>query len=295
MAFAIPGINGQGGKPMTRSLWTLCLTLTLAILGCDGSNGTGGGGGAAGTGGTGETAGTGGTGAMGGAGGVGGLGFTSASDIVDSGLAYQHARCQCPDPMDPVSENICLVSSEVLGYSDRQTDCFNDLAAEHEIVRDLFACIQQSDLDAIDCLEEVLACDETALTACEDAHQLARDACPEPDEDVILESAPCFETTAEDAVEAFLDVFTAQCDCSSMCNPADLPGPDVEACMVEDVRAQAAPLGNAAPDELECAAHNARAVEVCLRNTPVCDGAVSCRVSMCDISLSDAYGACTSP
>lgn len=280
---------------MTRCSWKVCLALFVAIFGCETS--TGGGGGAAGLGGTGGDGGTGAAGAMGGNGGTGGLGFTSVSETVDSGLAYRLARCQCPDPMDPVSENVCLSSAENLGFSERQEDCLNDVAADHEIVRDLFDCFLQSDLDAIDCVEAVVACDETALAACEDAHELARDACPEPSEAVVLEAAPCIETTVEDAVDALFDSLAAGCDCSSTCVPADQPGPDVEACIVEDVRAQADALGDAAPEELGCAAHDVRRIAVCFGNTIPCDGpTISCAAGLvCDISLESAFEACIAP
>jgi hypothetical protein len=241
--------------------------------------------------------GTGGAGAAGGTGGTGGLDFTSASEVVDAGLAYQFARCQCPDPISPVHENVCLSSAETLGFSDRQVECFDDVAADEETLRDAFDCRIQVDLNSIDCVEEVIACDEASLTACDDAREVAEDACSEPGEAVKVATAPCFETTPEDAVEAAFDEYAARCDCLTGCTSADLPGPDVQACMVNAVRDQAAALGEMAPDELACAAHASLAFAICFGNETTCDGGLlRCNAGpLCAISLSDARIDCASP
>jgi hypothetical protein len=241
--------------------------------------------------------GSGGPAGVGGDGGSGGLGFASIAEVVESGLTYRLAICQCPDYLAFPAENVCLSAAENLRFSDRQVDCFNDLAAEDETLRNRFDCLLQADLDAIDCVEGVVACDLVSLDTCDDARQVAEDACPDPSLDVIMAATPCAETTPEDAVDAALDAFAALCDCQSACTPADLPGPDVEACMVDMVRDQAAALGVDGPDALACAARSERALEVCFGNETNCDGGiVDCTTLLaCDIGLNAVFSACTAP
>ncbi len=270
---------------MARCFSIPCLALSFIVLGCPSSDGTDG------------TGGTAGLGGMGGNGGTGGLGFASIAEVVESGLSYRLAICQCPDYLAFPSENECLASAENLRFSDRQVDCFNDLAVEDEILRNQFDCLLQADLDAIDCVGGVLACDLASLDTCDDARQVADDACPDPDPEVIAAAAPCAQTTAEDAVEAFFDTFAAQCDCLSACTPADLPGPDVEACMIDAVRDQAAALGEGGPDALACAARVSRRQEVCLGNQTNCDsGLRDCLFAVtCPFVLSAVFVDCTMP
>lgn len=278
---------------MARCFSIACVALSFIVLGCPSSNGAEGAAGAAGLGGMG---GIGGTAGESGAGGAGGLGFTSISEVVESGLSYQLALCQCPVVLGARSENECLASADNLRFSDRQVECFNDLAADDETLRNRFDCLAQADLDAIDCVEGVIACDEVSLDACVDARQLGQDACPTPDEDVIRAAAPCNEITVEDAVDAFLDLFVAQCDCISACTTDDLPGADVEPCMVDMVRDQAAALGADGPDALACEARASRVSEVCFGNETVCDGFVDCLASLaCDLNVSAAFRDCTMP
>ncbi len=284
---------------MARSFPIACLAVSFIILGCPGSNGADGAGGTAGLGGMGGSAGTGGAGGAGGsggAGGTGGLGFASIAEVVESGLSYRLAICQCPDYLAFPSENECLASAENLRFSDRQVDCFNDVAADDETTRNRFNCLLQADLDAIDCVEGVIACDLVSLDTCDDARQFAEDACLDPDPDVIVAAAPCAETTVEDAVDAFLDRFAAICDCQSACTPADLPDADVEACMTDAVRDQAAALGADGSDALACAARASRTSEVCFGNETNCDGFVLCIATLaCDISLGAIFSDCTMP
>lgn len=282
---------GERGGFMARCFSIACLSLSFIVLGCGSSSGAEGAGGTAGLGGMG---GIGGAGGAGGAGGTGGLGFASISEVVEAGLSYQLARCQCPDPVLPEPENVCLASAENLRFSDRQVECFNDLAADDETLRNRFDCLLQADLEAIDCVEGVIACDEVSLSACADARELAQDACPDPDPDVIRAAAPCAETTAEDAVDALFDVLAAACDCNSTCTTADLPGADVEACTVDAVRDQAAALGEDGPDALACAADAARTLEVCFGNTTMCDsGMIVCIATLaCPLSLNAAFSDC---
>ena len=279
---------------MARIFSIACLALSFIVLGCPGSNGADGAGGTAGLGGMG---GSGGAGGAGGTGGTGGLGFASIAEVVESGLDYRLALCQCPDYLAFRSENACLAAAENLRFSDRQVDCFNDVAAEDETLRNRFDCLLQADLDAIDCVEGVIACDLVSLDTCDDARQVAGDACPDPSPDVIMAAAPCAETIPEDAVDAALDRFAAQCDCLSACTSADLPGADVETCMVDAVRDQAAALGMDGPDALVCAARSERAFEVCFGNETNCDsGIVDCITLLaCDINLGAAFTACTMP
>lgn len=276
---------------MARTFSIACLVLSLLVFGCPGSDEANGAGGTAGLGGMG------GVGGAGGSGGSGGLGFASIAEVIESGLTYRLAICQCPDYLAFPSENECLASAENLRFSERQVDCFNGIAAADETTRNRFDCLLQADLDAIDCVQAVVACDLVSLDTCDDARQVAVDACPDPDPEVIMAAAPCAETTPEDAVDAFLDALAALCDCQSACTPADLPGADVETCMVDIVRDQAAALGVDGPDALACAAGISRTSEVCFGNETNCDsGIVRCIASLaCDISLSAAFTACTTP
>ncbi len=144
---------GERGGFMARCFSIACLSLSFIVLGCGSSSGAEGAGGTAGLGGMGGIAGTGGAG---GAGGTGGLGFASIAEVVEAGLSYQLARCQCPDPVLPEPENVCLASAENLRFSDRQVECFDDLAAGDETLRNRFDCLLQADLEAIDCVEGVM-------------------------------------------------------------------------------------------------------------------------------------------
>lgn len=278
---------------MTRCASLLYLTFSLAFFGCSTSGEAGG---AAGAGGMGGTRGA--TGGEGGRGGATGLGFASIAEVIESGLDYQRARCECPDPVSPEPLHVCVSSStEDLRMSDRQVTCFDDLAAGDETLADRFDCLRQVDLDATACVEAVVACDETSLADCEDARELARNACPDPDIAVIEAAAPCFETTPEDAVDAYLDAFAVRCECFVECSSDDLPDPDMEACILEVVTAEAAALGEMASDELACDARNERELEICFETLPVCEGPlISCGGGgvgiACRISVAAAYRDC---
>lgn len=274
-------------------VYVLCASATV-LIGCGDTTTDG----AASTGGTGGTGGSGGHAGAGGAGGTGELGFASISEVVDAGLRYRLAVCQCPDPVSPEPENVCLSAEENLRFSDRQVACFDGLAAEDETLRDRFDCLLQADLDAIDCVEAVLACDAVALAACDGARQVAQDACPNPADAVIREAAVCFETTPEDAVDAFFDAASARCDCLTACTDPDLPGADVEACMIDTIRTEAAALGEAGPDALACVTRESRQLEVCFQNETTCDDPVFVCAGpalTCDLSLGRAFRDCGMP
>ncbi len=272
---------------MARCFLFACLALSFIILGCGSSTGTDGAGGTAGLGGMGGTGATGGTGE---------IRLTSISQIIESGLTHQLLVCQCPDFLGLGSENACLASADNLGFSDRQVRCIDELIASNESLSNRFNCLFQADLDAIDCVERVVACSEISLTACADERLVAQEACPPPDSDVNQAGARCVETTPEDAVDAFLDAFAARCDCQSTCTSADLPSSFVQICMVAAVTDQAATLGAGSGAALECAADDSRALEVCFGNETMCDGFVQCTPPLdCPIDLDAVFSDCAMP
>ena len=277
---------------MSRCVLWMSLTLSLAFVGCSSSGEAGEAGGAGGEGGMGGIG-----GAAGGEGGAAGLGFASIADVIESGLDYQRVRCECPDPVSPEPLHVCVASTtEQLRMSERQVRCFDDVATAAETLADRFDCLREADLDAIVCVEAVVACDETSLAGCEDARELAQDACPEPDIAVIEAAAPCFETTPEDAVDAYLDGLAARCDCLTDCSSDVLPDPEIEACILDAVTVEAAALGETAPDELACVARSERELEVCFETLPDCEGpTITCGGGpsiACRISVGAAYRDC---
>jgi len=277
---------------MIERVILVCLVASVGVLGCGGSDaggtggeaGEGGADGAAGArgggGGTGGTGGGGGDGGMGGEGGVGGevgLMFTSVMDRIDAGLVYRLEGCQCQDPGEAISESACLalVNFTELPLSDRQSTCIDEVivAEEERTLENRFECLIGVDLAAASCLAEVNECSESAIADCVDARIMSAGSCSTPQESVLQSFFGCQATVVEDAVDAFLDSRSSQCDCITGCTSAD-PEPDVVECMINTLQAEvdALPQG---PTELKCINEFWRRKAVCFGNEMTCDGPVT--------------------
>jgi len=279
--------------------------------GAGGEAGEGGTGGAAGTGGGGGGSGGGagaGEGGFGGEGGAaGGLGtFTSVIDRIDAGLVYRLEGCQCQDPGETISESACLALIIFTGlpFSDRQSECIDkvilderdqfrcsDTSAECDADEDCggdgatcdpqrtlenrFACLIEVDLAAASCLAEVDECSESAIADCVDARIMSAGSCPKPHSSVLESFSGCQATVVKDAVDAFLDSRSSQCDCLTNCTSAD-PEPDVVECMMDTLQAEVDVLPpQEGPTELKCVNEFWRRKAVCFGNEMTCDGPVT--------------------
>jgi hypothetical protein len=260
---------------------------SVGVLGCGGSDGGGTGGeageggadGAAGTGG-GGTGGGGGDGGMGGEGGGGGevgLMFTSVTDRIDAGLVYRLEGCQCQGPGEAISESACLASINFTGLplSDRQSACIDEVivAEEERTLENRFVCLIEVDLAAASCLAEVSECSEGAIADCVDARIMSAGSCSTPQASVLESFFGCQATVVEDAVDAFLDSRSSQCDCLTDCTSAD-PEPDVVECMKDTLQAEVDVLPQG-PTELKCINEFWRRKAVCFGNEMTCDGPVT--------------------
>jgi hypothetical protein len=139
-----------------------------------------------------------------------------------------------------------------------------------------FACFVDIDLAAVDCLVEVNECSESAITDCLDARDAARTpppGCPTPHEDIRDLINDCTRPAAVDAVDAFLDSRSSQCDCLTNCTSAD-PEPDVVQCMIDTLQAEVDVLPQG-PTELKCINEFWRRKAVCFGNEMTCDGPVT--------------------
>jgi hypothetical protein len=280
---------------MIERVILICLVASVGVLGCGGSDGGGPGGeageggadGAAGIGGrdggTGGGGGGGGDGGMGGEGGEGGAGgevgpvFTSVMDRIDAGLVYRLEGCQCQDPGEAISESACLALINFTGLtlSDRQSACIDEviLAEEERTLENRFACLIEVDLAAASCLAEVSECSESAIADCVDARSISAGSCSTPQASVLESFFGCQATVVEDAVDAFLDSRSAQCDCVTGCTSAD-PEPDVVECMLGTLQAEVDVLPQG-PTELKCINEFWRRKAVCFGNEMTCDGPVT--------------------
>jgi len=275
---------------MIERVIVVCLLASVGVLGCGSSDG-GGTGGEAGEGGatgavdtaaTGAdgTGGGGGDGGMGGEGGVGGevgLMFTSVMDRIDAGLVYRLEGCQCQDPGEAISESACLALINFTGLplSDRQSACIDEviLAEEERTLENRFACLIEVDLAAASCLAEVNECSESAIADCVDARAMSAGSCSTPQASVLESFFGCQATVVEDAVDAFLDSRSSQCDCLTDCTSAD-PEPDVVECMIGTLQAEVDVLPQG-PTELKCIDEFWRRKAVCFGNEMTCDGPVT--------------------
>ncbi len=249
-----------------------------AAVGCGSSDGSAAGGvGGAGDGGGGG----GGGGGIGGEGGVGGeVGrtFTSVMDRIDAGLAYRLEGCRCQGSGGVVSESACLglVNFTELPASDRQNACFDEvvLGEEEMTLENRLACLIEVDLAAADCLAEVSGCEAAGIADCVAARTMGAGSCPTPQRSVQESFAECQATVVEDAVDAFLDSRSAQCDCLTNCTSAD-PDPEVLECMVDTLQTELDMLGPQGPTELTCINQFWRRKAVCFGNEMTCDGAMT--------------------
>jgi hypothetical protein len=277
---------------MKQRLILVWVVASVGVLGCGGSDGGGAGGeaGSAGTGGAAGAAGSGGRGAGGVGGGDGGMGgeggvggqvepvFTSASDQINAGLAFQLELCQCQGPGEPVSESACLPIPDpdrfpFLPFSDRQNDCFDAvvLGEEERTLENRYACWIETDLAAADCLAEVNECFESAIADCLATWRDARALCPRPQAQVVAMMAECFRTTSKDGVDAFLDSREAQCDCLTDCTNPDRD-PEVVQCMTDTLQTEVGMLGLEGAKALECVTKFWRERAVCFGNETSCEG-----------------------
>lgn len=256
------------------------LAASFAVMGCGSSDGDGDGG-AGGEGATGGAAGDAGEGGMGGEGGAGGEvvpAFTSVMDRIEAGLVYRLAGCQCQTPGEAISESACLalVNFTELPLSDDQNECIDDVIVgeKERTLENRFVCLIEVDLAAADCLAEVSGCLESGIADCVDARIMAAGSCPTPQDSVLESFFECQATVAEDAVDAFLDSRSAQCDCLTNCTSAD-PDPEVFECMVNTLQAEVDMLGPQGQTELKCINEFWRRKAVCFGNEMTCDGAVT--------------------
>jgi len=226
------------------------------------------------------TGGGGGDGGMGGEGGVGGevgLMFTSVMDRIDAGLVYRLEGCQCQDPDEAISESACLAGINFTGLplSDSQSACIDEviLAEEERTLENRFACLIEVDLVAASCLAGVDECSEGAIADCVDARIMSAGSCSTPRPPVLESFFDCQATVVEDAVDAFLDSRSSQCDCLTDCTGAD-PEPDVVECMIDTLQAEVDVLPQG-PTELKCINEFWRRKAVCFGNEMTCDGPVT--------------------
>ncbi len=274
---------------MLQRMILVGLAASLGVVGCgssdsDGTGGAGGEGASGGAGGgAGGAGGEGGVGGEGGAGGEPGPEFTSVMDRIEAGLVYRLAACQCQDPGEAISESACLalVNFTELPLSDDQNECIDDVIhfEEHGITLETrLACLIEVDLAAADCLAEVSGCAESAIADCVQARTEAAGAgeggCQTPHQSVLEGFFDCQATVVADAVDAFLDSRSAQCDCLTNCTSSD-PGPDVEDCMKDTLQAEVNALGPEGQAELKCINEFWRRRAVCFGNETTCDGAVT--------------------
>jgi len=274
----IPYRNGSAANPwMIQRMSLVCLVASLGVVGCGSSDGgaIGGVGGEGAGVGAGGVAGAAGMGGEGGAGGEVGPTFTSVMDRIDAGLVYRLEGCQCQSPGGAISESACLalINFTELPASDRQNACFDEvILGEEEMTFEIrLACLIEVDLAAADCLAEVSGCAESVIADCVQARTMGAGSCPTPQESVLDSLFECQATVVEDAVDAFLDSRSAQCDCITDCTSAD-PNQEVVDCMVDTLQAEVDAHGLIA---LKCFTEFWRRRAVCFGNEMTCDGAVT--------------------